>query len=740
MARFSRTIEHTITGEFGTASGTFIVESDGWSGEPYIYGTSPEDIPFEFHAEITNSDGTSTCDGNANTKIRIYPSSGYNGAIIGLALENFIAIDNEGERNEEGVIGPMVDKPSNDYTMSWGGVPNDPTHNDISGSDIQIKNFDMVMYSGTEYHNVDNYVGFYTSSGSNGIRWAYRQYPFLQYVFWGWVRSQTTRIKTNLPIFETNADLWEYINSGGTITDKILNKGETPEEEYNNQFKFHFVKNIYGHNTQNASSYTGYRNYRFYPASKRMCFYRVNPSSQSPFTLELKGADGVTVKSAPVYADPLTDDDKYTTQSGEPELLYLHKSISFGTNDYYSKFRFYTDLPVYGSESQAQDYIDNIIDERSAENWNDISRAYSETYDPNYGDPDDGNDNGVNGQSYVKGARMWVMESTDLNDFFDDIFNDINISDILNGCQLFGQSAISCIMGVMYLPIDVDDVATVYSTKQTIKLGSWACPTAKGRYVQNNNKIIDCGSFFVARVYNDFRDYEMKLALDLPYIGTVETSIGRYLGKTLSIKYAVDITTGGCTAHIYSDNLEMESHDGFMASVRPIQALDQISHLNAVMSIVGSIGGRETGMINTATESFAGVATGSIGQGSNGGFNAPSSGVGPGGALELSAGAITDLYSLGQAVKDKPIAVRGSYAGCLGLFGPQKIHIRVQQPRIYRAPNLQQIAGFPSGVGQRVGMFSGFLSVISFQMVDGFPGTADELQEIYGILKQGIYI
>lgn len=544
---------------------------------------------------------------------------------------------------------------------------------------------------------------------------------------------------TNIPVFDTHAHAQAYCET--LATDGLLNMSGDPEQEYENQFKFHFIKNIYGHNTQNASSYTGYRNYRFYPASKRMCFYRVNPTASNPYTVRLMGYDsGVTVKSAPVYADPLTDDDKYTTHSGAPELLYLHKSISFGSNDYYSKFRFYTDLPVYGSESQARDYINNVIDERSAENWNDISRAYSETFDPHYGDPDTGNDNGVNGQSYVKGARLWVMESTDLNNFFDDIFNDVNIGDILSGCQLFGQSAISCIMGVMYLPIDVDDVATVYSAKQTIKLGSWACPTAKGRYVQNNNKIIDCGSFFVARVYNDFRDYEMKLSLDLPYIGTVETSIGRFLGKTLSIKYAVDITTGGCTAHIYADSLEMESYDGFMASVRPIQALDQISHLNAVMGIVGSIGGRETGMINTAVEGFAGVATGNIGGSSNGGFNAPSSGVGLGGALDLSAGAISDLYSLGQAIKDKPIAVRGSYAGCLGLFGCQKIHIRVQQPRIYRAPNLQQIAGFPSGVGQRVGMFSGFLSVISFQMVDGFTGTADELEEIYSILKQGIYI
>lgn len=708
-----------------------VINSDGWSGEvvhrrPYGAPIQYFKFDIEHHVHINDRpyDGSLiTAEDN-----RGFAPAG-NDAIIGISLEHFGQY-NDGSENIFQCLGFKTNSGHyGDVMPAFGG---DDTELNVTYGDIEISHYFVTStLDGEEEEIIVPHELLLQTSNNTGVT-----YIRVEYV----PGNYSTVINTDLPIFATDADLLEYCQSGGTITDKILN-APNPEEEYEEQFKFHYIKNVYGHNTQNASNYTGYRNYRFYPASKRMCFYRVTPTENNPYTVRLKGYDsGVVVKSAPVYADPLTDDDKYTTQSGTPELLYLHKSISFGSNDYYSKFRFFTDLPVYGSESQAQDYIDNIIDERSAENWNDISRAYSETYDPNYGDPDAGNDNGVNGQSYVKGARLWVMESTDLNNFFDDIFSDVNISDILDGCQLFGQSAISCIMGVMYLPIDVDDVATVYSAKQTIKLGSWACPTAKGRYVQNNNKIINCGSFFVARVYNDFRDYEMKLAFDLPYIGTVETSIGRYLGKTLSISYAVDITTGGCTAHIYADSIEMESHDGFMGSVRPLQAIDQISHLNAVMGIVGSIGGRETGMINTAVESFAGVATGSIGSTTKGGFNAPSSGVGPGGALELSAGAISDLYSLGQAVKDKPIAVRGSYAGCLGLFGPQKIHIRVQQPRIYRAPNLQQIAGFPSGVGQRVGMFSGFLSVISFQMVDGFPGTADELQEIYSILKQGIYI
>lgn len=722
---FSRTIEHTITGEFGTASGTFIVESDGWSGEPYIYGTSPEDLPFEFHAEITNSDGTSTSDSNANTKIRIYPGSGYTGAIIGLALENFIAIDNEGERTEEGVIGPMVDKPSNDYTMSWGGVPNDPTHNDISGSDIQIKNFDTLMYNGTEYHNVDNYVGFYTSSGTDGIRWAYRQYPFLQYVFWGWVRSQTTRIKTNLPIFETNADLWEYINSGGTITNKILNKN-SPEEEYEDARKYNYVRNIYGHNANNPTQYTGYRNYRFYGGNGKICLYVTQATSGHPFTLKLYNYESYTCKEADIYE---YDDESYEEVTSAPATDYLDTSIQFSDSNWYKCFQWSTDLLIFGSLAQAEMWRDDLIDARQALNYDKVSRAYNEILDPGYGDADPGYDNGLNGQSYVHGARMWVMTSGQLNNFFDDIFDPVNINNILDGTKLFGSNEIQAIQGITYFPLDLDDVATVYGSAQAIKIGSFTCPTATGRYVQNNNKLLNCGKVFISPVYNDFRDYRIKLFISLPYCGVHELNISKFLHHYLQVYYAVDITTGACSAHVLADGISYgDTFDGFMASQRPITALDQTAYLSSVMSSVSSIVHREAGMISDAKSAIAGVATGNT----KGATSGPS-------GLDISSGAISDLYNLSQAVKDVPMTSRGGFAGCLGFFGNQQIHIITVQSKTVKPSLEQQIVGYPSHVSQRIGNFSGFLKTSAINL-NNFSGTAQELEDIHNALAKGIYI
>ena len=541
-----------------------------------------------------------------------------------------------------------------------------------------------------------------------------------------WCYNIEYDVETDLPIFETEAQLMNYINSNGEDTSDIINIDEDPEEDYENSRKYKYAWNIYGHNANNSTQFTGYRNYRFYGGDGKICFYRVTPSESSPYTVKLYHYQNYVIKAAGVHD---TNDDDFETISN-PELYFLSKSIQFSDNNFYTRFKFSTDLLVFGSEAQAQMWVDDLIDARAAENFNEVSRAYNEIIDPGYGNPETGNDNGINGQSYVHGARLWVMSSSELNHFFDDIFDPVHISDILDGTQLLGDG-INAVQGISYFPIDIDDVATVNGTADSIKIGSYTCPTATGRYVWNNNKMIDCGSLFIAPVYNDFRDYKIKLYIYLPYCGFhCLDPISKYMGKNLSVKYAVDITTGGCTAYVYADDIFLgDSYDGFMASQRPLTALDQTAYLNAVMGCVSSIATRETGMINSATEGIAGAASGKV-----------SGGVGPGGALNISMGAFGDLYKLSQAVKDTPMRTRGGFAGCLGFFGNQKIHIITAQAKTVKPTLEQPLVGYPSHVSQNVGQFSGYLKCSYFKMADGFNGTLEELKEIIEMMQGGVYL
>lgn len=539
-------------------------------------------------------------------------------------------------------------------------------------------------------------------------------------------------LSTNVPVFDTEAHARAYLVDSEDLQG-LLNGAEVdPSEAYEDRFSYHYIRNVIGKNTQTASAYTAYRNYRFYNSKDKMCFYRVDPSASSPWDLRLYNYENYEVKKAPVYG---FSDDDFEVYGGFVEDQYLDENLSFD-DDYYTSFVLDTDLLIFDTKELADAWIADLIDARQASNYNQVSRRYNDIVDPGYGDPDPGNDNGINGQSYVHGARMWVLSSSQLNHFFDDIFDPNIIDDILDGTKLFGSNEINAIQGISYFPVDLDDVATVYGSAQPIKIGSYQLPTATGRYVQNNNKMIDCGGFFVAPVYNDFRDYRIRLFISLPYCGVHELSpISKYMGHTLSVKYAVDVTSGACSAHVLSDGISYgDTFDGYMASQRPLSAIDQTAFLNSVMSCVSSIVSREGGMIEGAKQAYAGVATGKADKGvkgvSGGGID----------GLSTSMGAISDLYGLSQAVREQPMATRGGFAGCLGFFGNQKIHIITAQAKTVKPQNELTAIGYPSGMGGTVGMFSGFLKCSVFRMASGFTGTLDELNEIISIMSGGIYL
>lgn len=537
------------------------------------------------------------------------------------------------------------------------------------------------------------------------------------------------KFATNIPVFDTEEHAQAYLRDPSVLVGLLNGEDIDPSEAYEDRFSYHYIRNVIGKNTQSASAYTAYRNYRFYNSKDKICFYRVKPSASSPWDLRLYNYENYEVKKAPVYG---FSDDDFESYGGFVENVYLDDNLSFG-DDYYTSFVLDTDLLIFDTKELADAYIADLIDARQASNYNQVSRRYNDIVDPGYGDPDPGNDNGINGQSYVHGARMWVLSSSQLNHFFNDIFDPNIIDDILDGTKLFGSNEINAIQGISYFPVDLDDVATVYSSAQPIKIGSYQLPTATGRYVQNNNKMIDCGGFFVAPVYNDFRDYRIRLFISLPYCGVHELSpISKYMGHTLSVKYAVDVTSGACSAHVLSDGISYgDTFDGYMASQRPLSAIDQTAFLNSVMSCVSSIVSREGGMIEGAKQAYAGVATGKADNGiSGGGID----------GLSTSMGAISDLYGLSQAVREQPMATRGGFAGCLGFFGNQKIHIITAQAKTVKPQNELTAIGYPSGVGGTVGMFSGFLKCSVFRMASGFTGTLDELNEIISIMGSGIYL
>lgn len=722
-----------------TVRGEFIIESDGWSGRPYIYDADdPPTCPIEYEATIRTSDGTSTSTGRVNCEIRFNAGwSSYNGSIIGIALEDCIAILNEGTSSERCYIGPQLGPEGNFCT--WGGVPNDTSHQNIYGSDIQIRNFDAVLYDGSEIHNSGDWVSLYESGGDYGIRWWANAYPFEQILRYEWAwREQTLRLKTDLPIFQTHADLMEYVNSGGTYTDKILNIGGDPEEEYNEQFDFWFVKNKWGHNTRNVDSNANTtKNYRFYPKRKGICFIKHTPTASEPYDRILYNYSGYE----PYYAAwGETADEDFAPNPGTLTTHFLSKSISFGPNDYYTKFDFDTNIPLWNTQQDADDYFNGLKDINEADNYAYIARQDNAILNPDLPgtDIDESTTLGTNGMRYSYGNRLYEITNVELSNLMTELFQPATVQSVIDGNKLFGSNTMEAVSGVIYIPLTSLDAVCDLGSLANVRIGSWESQQAQGRRIIKNEGTIDCGTFFYNRTYNDYRDYEPYnlLFANLPFCGCHQLTISKYIDKTVGVSYNIDITTGAIVCKLTADGLLVDIFDGTCGASRPISATDNNAYINNVVSAITGASSQASGAIEGITNTV-----GVVGKATSAGAVA-AGGAALGGALfagGIAASGVYTAYQLKNAVDNPPQMHRGSLVGNLAYNLNTKPTFLFYSKRTIRPENELAVVGYPSGHGGTIGTFNGFLSCGAVKLAN-FNGTKAEEAELFEILKGGIYI
>ena len=111
-----------------------------------------------------------------------------------------------------------------------------------------------------------------------------------------------------------------------------------------------------------------------------------------------------------------------------------------------------------------------------------------------------------------------------------------------------------------------------------------------------------------------------------------------------------------------------------------------------------------------------------------------------GSLLSSVASPVINGYSTLQNTLSAPITTRGSYAGNLGNFGLTHVTFYFAWLNTVVPSNEIALIGKPSNMGGAVGNFSGFLQVSAFNMTSGFGGTDTELEEIYSLLRSGIYV
>lgn len=210
---------------------------------------------------------------------------------------------------------------------------------------------------------------------------------------------------------------------------------------------------------------------------------------------------------------------------------------------------------------------------------------------PEEGDKGDLSNSYINRFTNAGGLAQWVVSQTQL----------IRLAAFLNGSYLptqedldgdfKGTNPMNYIVSVQKYPFTLPNVgnsANIYVGKintgiQGKKLfADWG---GVGVLPINSASSFDFGEIYIGHYYNDFRDYQSKILLFMPFVGTDELDPRLYIGHTLGLVYRVDYNTGAVIAEIKRDRLTMETKNSTISITVPFLAANMGAYQNQLAQL-----------------------------------------------------------------------------------------------------------------------------------------------------------
>ena len=432
------------------------------------------------------------------------------------------------------------------------------------------------------------------------------------------------------------------------------------------------------------------------------------------------------------------------------DFFYKERTNETGTFDF--GLTFYANIPVFKDKTTAQKYVNNdpSVSIEDAENWPDISGEYPSATPTGTPLPET-----VFGDVKLKGffSQQYICDSTCLSAIATDLFNTAQggiWESMKKGLDMYGASAIDAVMGLSFWPFDVSTFigAGNYAAAQYIWFGGYGWETSGHGTC---NQIIyasgykDIGTLRVSPKYHSWRDYEpyTKLYVSIPYCGTYQLDLARYMGKDIRFRYFIDTRTNGCICALIADNYLMDYFNGQMGVTMPITLTDYAAYMNSQMQVLLQGGGQA---MSTAMSSY-GNAQGIASMGGAGGL---AGGLIAGGLPAAMGGALTGaktVYGLAQNNINNFNKTKGGSSSMINCFLPQTIDLIFEyQEDIYYNEGRSTIAtdyypyfGQPSMKSGAINTFTGYLKCQSVKLECGIA-TERERERLKQMLLSGIYI
>lgn len=456
------------------------------------------------------------------------------------------------------------------------------------------------------------------------------------------------------------------------------------------------------------------------------------------------------LKWAACFGLPFTDKEKYTFNADYlDDDLYLPIIDDNGiTHGEYTK----------GADNANNEYLDldSIRDKdydpaehkdpntySDTTNWNnvDFRQAFTKRY--------------LLTSSQVAGlaTELWAAQSSKPADID---YHNFAIDEYLT------NNPIDTIVSLKYFPCTFSDVApaVVHLGKYTTNIAA----TALGTSV----RIIDFAPIECFPHFGDFRDYEphTELAMYIPFCGTVKIPTAECMGNYVSVKLAIDTSTGAATGYVIvsksgAGGICVATCQGMAAIDIPVSGLQSANLANAVFNATANWTQTQINNFSANSGMFRhmGGAMGAIARGMTNsiGLSDVKGGVlggpiGAAGTLVNSLNPITALQrglniDLDNAKADYelshiqvPTRLVGSASPALGCVIELDCRLIIYRPVTDEnaLSNYAETVGYATVQGGTVGQFNGF--TVGTIDVSGINATAKEKQAIAAAFANGVYL
>lgn len=284
----------------------------------------------------------------------------------------------------------------------------------------------------------------------------------------------------------------------------------------------------------------------------------------------------------------------------------------------------------------------------------------------------------------------------------------INPADILN-----------YIVSLRCYPVDL--ISSGISTTDKLYIGRGTVGIDLGGSVAYNTDMTlfkSCGSVTVPQLYRNYLDYApyTTISLYLPFCGEFELNATEVSGGTLTVHYAIDFTTGICTAYVINafDGLEyiILTASGQIGQELQLTAgnFAPVAY-SLARAAIGGLSAELTGGLSAKT--VAGTVAGAVGGFATGAASNIASGLYP---SRMNAGASFNAF-----------------------YAPMTPYLKIRSSRQSKSSNWNSTSGNITTRARYISELSGLIFCINPDCT-GIPATTEEINQIKTLLENGIHV